>query len=72
MIECKICKKISKSLLGLTTHLKHQKGKNNHPKEIKDYYDLYLKKEDEGICQNPECLNDFPITTTSCTAPCIP
>jgi len=46
MNECKICnKQYSKSLL-LSIHIK-----NDHNSQIKDYYDKYYKKENDGICK---------------------
>lgn len=51
-IKCKICEKEFKSLIGLSKHLSpiHQISSN-------EYYDKYLKKEKEGICQCDNCLN---------------
>lgn len=41
---CQICKR-ELSPLGMPNHLKHA-----HDLRVKEYYDQYLKKPDEGIC----------------------
>lgn len=48
MIECKICNKQLNSLKSLSSHIR-----GAHKITSKDYYDTYMKKENEGIC--PVC-----------------
>lgn len=45
METCKICNEEFNSLKGLTTHVNAK-----HSLNAKEYYDKYLKKEDEGKC----------------------
>lgn len=45
MCECKICNKEQKSLKNLSKHLS-----NKHKYSPREYYDLYLKKDNENIC----------------------
>lgn len=45
---CEICKEELKNFIALGLHLKHK-----HNTNAKEYYDKYLKKENEGIC--PVC-----------------
>jgi len=45
--KCKICNREFKNLQGIATHLRY-KHKNI---SSKDYYDKYLKKDNEGICK---------------------
>lgn len=45
MCECKICNKEQKSLMNLSKHLS-----NKHKYSPREYYDLYLKKDNENIC----------------------
>ena len=52
MFECKICKNIFDKKLLLTNHIKHM-----HKMSYKDYYDMYLKTDGEGICQGEKCSN---------------
>lgn len=50
MINCKICDKECKGLQALSNHLGLTHKINTH--ELKQqYYDTYMKKENEGICQ---------------------
>jgi len=43
---CEICKEFeTKTFRGLSLHIR-----NNHNFDIKEYYDIYLKKDAEGIC----------------------
>jgi len=49
MFECKICNREFKTVTQLVSHLTHPKSKCKII--IKDYYDKYLKKRNEGICQ---------------------
>lgn len=49
-----------KNMRSFLTHLRHTKGRDNHPTCARDYYDRYLKREDEGHCQNPDCPNGHP------------
>ena len=46
---CKICNKLFTSAASFSSHIKNY----HKPLNIKQYYDLYLKKENEGIC--PVC-----------------
>lgn len=47
LYECKICSRTDfKKIINLSKHLS-----NNHKFKPKDYYDLYMKKENEGICE---------------------
>jgi len=48
IIECKICNKELKDTKGLSVHL--TKNHNYNKDDLKNYYDLYIKKEDEGKC----------------------
>lgn len=48
MVECKICNKELKDLKGLSVHL--SKSHKMTKDELKEYYDKYIKKENEGIC----------------------
>lgn len=56
-MECKICNKELKNFLGLTTHIRY----SHKDLSVKDYYDLFFKKENEEKCGNPNCnnLNNF-------------
>lgn len=49
MFTCKICNKTFNNITKLVSHLSHPKSscKSN----IKEYYDKFLKKSNEGICQ---------------------
>jgi len=49
MIQCQICKKEFEKPSSLVSHLSNPKG--NCKISIKEYYDKYLRKENEGICQ---------------------
>jgi Protein of unknown function (DUF559) len=54
MIYCHICKRNLKHMNAFLTHHRwHHNGMTT-----KEYYDLYLKKEGEGICQTPGCKNE--------------
>jgi G:T-mismatch repair DNA endonuclease (very short patch repair protein) len=44
---CEICKKEFKNVRGLSSHI----GSQHHDFGIKNYYDTYLKKENEGMCE---------------------
>jgi hypothetical protein len=46
---CKICKKEFNTNASLVSHLSNPR--NSCKINIKDYYDKYLRKENEGICQ---------------------
>src|SRR5271165_410109 len=46
MIICQLCGKEQKSLMNLSKHLS-----NNHHFSPREYYDLYLKKDNENICE---------------------
>lgn len=48
MIKCSICEKECKNTRSLSGHIIY-----NHDISIKDYYDKYIKKENEEIC--PSC-----------------
>jgi len=53
MIICKLCNKQILSIRGLSSHLRY-----NHPEyNIRKYYDKFLRKENEGICQLKGCDN---------------
>ena len=60
-IECKVC---GEFILAsqFNRHLKNIKNIMIHPQTAKEYYDLFYKKEGEGICQNPNCMNENPET----------
>lgn len=45
-INCKICNKICSGFVGLGTHL----SKIHHNLSVNEYYDLYMKNENEGKC----------------------
>ena len=49
MYICKTCKREFNTITQLASHLSHPKSKCKTI--IKDYYDKYFKKENEGICQ---------------------
>jgi len=51
-MKCKLCDKNFDSIIGLSVHL----SKEHKDVSKKDYYDKYLKKEDEGKCYF--CGND--------------
>ena len=63
MIICKTCSKKFKSIKSLVLHIGHANNNQNHPKDTQEYYDRYLKKDNEGICQNIKCPNGHPITS---------
>ena len=46
MIICKLCDRQFESLRSLGLHLSHSHKNITH----KEYYDLYMKKEGDGIC----------------------
>lgn len=46
---CKICGKTFNTIFSFSSHIKNY----HKPLTAKDYYDKYLKKENEGIC--PVC-----------------
>lgn len=45
MINCYICKESFTSVLKLMCHIK-----NHHNMTSKDYYDMYIKSYQDGIC----------------------
>ena len=45
MCECKLCNTEQKSLMNLSKHLS-----NKHKFAPREYYDLYLKKDNENVC----------------------
>lgn len=47
---CKIC---NKEYAHLGLHIKY----SHIDYDLKKYYDEFLKKKDEDICENPECNN---------------
>jgi hypothetical protein len=50
-IKCVICNK-EFTEKGIGRHIL-----NSHKITVKEYYDKYLKKKEEGICKNPSCNN---------------
>lgn len=44
-ITCKICNNSYKNAKSFASHIR-----NEHKLKIKDYYDLYLKSDNDGIC----------------------
>lgn len=52
MVECKICSEVFNKKILLTNHIK-----NMHKLSYKEYYDMYLKTDGEGICQGDNCSN---------------
>ncbi len=50
-LQCQICKKVCKTLAGLSNHIKIHNISN------KEYYDTYLKMDKEEYCNNPLCYN---------------
>lgn len=48
MYICEFCKKDFKTINSFASHLSHPKSKCKT--NVKDYYDRFLRKEDEGIC----------------------
>ena len=53
-VECQICGRKFKNFRALGHHLK---AAENHPNS-KEYYDLYIRKEGEGICMLDGCENE--------------
>ena len=51
MIKCEVCNREFSSLQSLGLHL----SSSHKEMDRKDYYDTYLKKENDGIC--PVCGN---------------
>ncbi len=49
---CKLCSRDFKNYKGITSHIRQ-----THKINPKEYYDLYLKKNNEEICNNPNCYN---------------
>ena len=45
MLECKICNNSYKNYIALATHIRI-----SHNISSQEYYDLFFKKENEGIC----------------------
>ena len=45
MVKCGICRREFDNFKGLSSHLRQ-----NHKIKSKEYYDRFVKKEDEGIC----------------------
>ena len=53
MVYCHICKEEFGHMNAFLTHHRwHHNGMTT-----REYYDKYLKQEDEGICQTPGCNN---------------
>jgi len=44
-LQCKICFRICKNTRSLCNHITH-----SHKISLRNYYDIFLKTEDEGIC----------------------
>lgn len=50
---CKICNKEQKGIYGFLSHLRW-----HHPGiTTKIYYDKFFKKQNEDVCQTPDCIN---------------
>jgi hypothetical protein len=49
MYECKLCERKFESITRLVSHLTHPKSKCKI--SIKEYFDRFLRKQGEGICQ---------------------
>lgn len=65
---CLVCKENGEekkfgSMQGLSRHLTYSYNDENHKYTAKDYYDKYLKQENEGRCQNPNCPYGNPETS---------
>ena len=45
MVQCKVCNQVIKNNIALSRHIKLHKLSSN------EYYDMYLKHEDEGFCK---------------------
>lgn len=54
VVECKICKQQFSGYRALSRHIKHV-----HDVDKKEYYDKYLKKENEGMCLNCNKPTEF-------------
>jgi len=55
---CKICRKEFKSLKSLAQHLAKPEIKQNHNiSGTKNYYDMFIKSSNEGICKLDGCNN---------------
>lgn len=52
-IECKICNSLLKTNLSLACHIKKEHNLNSQ-----QYYDQFDKRENEDICNHPECINN--------------
>ena len=50
-LTCKICNREFKNYISIVSHLK------THKMRSKEYYDNFLKKENEEICNHPDCNN---------------
>ena len=59
MVYCHICKIYLKSMNAFLTHHRW----NHNGITTKDYYDIYLKKPGEGLCQTPGCNNECKFAT---------
>ena len=53
-MKCEICERKCINLLSLSSHVSHY-----HKIQLKNYYDNYLKKENEGKCLNCEKETKF-------------
>ena len=53
-IICKICGSVRKNFQSLARHLN---SSENHPNS-KEYYNIYFRKEGEGICKIEGCENE--------------
>lgn len=58
-MKCQICNREVKNLLALSTHIQFKHGNKK-----KEYYDLYMKKEDEGFCKVCNKPTNFRIFST--------
>jgi len=54
MIKCDICQKEFEKLTSLGKHI----GFKHTDITLKNYYDTYMKKEGEGICNGKDCKNE--------------
>jgi hypothetical protein len=58
-MKCKICNQELKNLLALSTHIQFK-----HENKKKEYYDLYMKKDAEGLCKTCKSPTNFRIFST--------
>ena len=49
-MNCLVCQEIFESNVALSRHIRYR-----HHLDAKRYYDQYLRKSREGVCQNPLC-----------------